>query len=443
MKFPSTLPSSARVYTALVFFAGITLFVGGINYGALIWSQSKIIEHEAIRIAEVVTSHALGSRSVFTKEVVAKSEQDGFGSDEHFRKRRGFVPIPAQFLKFVANEVSASNEGLYSYKPLSKWNMELTQGLEDEFQRWAWSELEKQDQPRPAGPLDWQPVWRYEEVDGIRMLRYMSADAAQASSCVECHNRLELRPDIVERRLVQGIAPRKQWQQHQLMGALEVRVPVDQIERLAASQAKTTLSVVLSTSLGGMLLAGLLAWRNIRRERANSAYFERQALIDPLTRLLNRVGLEESAEALIRKARATNGEVSVFFIDLDGFKPVNDTYGHRVGDELLKLVAGRIRSVVRGSDIVGRQGGDEFLVIMEENLGSGHFEKTAGQLLDVLSKPFFVEGHEVVISASIGISSYPQHGEALVDLVRKADQAMYEAKSMGRAAHVVFSEGSR
>lgn len=428
-----------RASSALLLFALITLFVGGANYAALVWSQSRIIEHEALRVAEVVNSQALASRSVFATQVAEKIQRDGFGISEHFHELEGYVPIPAQYLKFVAQEVRESNQGLYDYKPLSKWNLAPDQGLQDDFQRWAWAQLEQQDKPDPDGPIDWQPVWRFEPINGVRTLRYMSADAADSESCVQCHSAREQRPDIIARRQAAGIPPGKEWKQHQLLGALEIRVPVNQMEAMAASQANLTLAVILTVSLGGLVTAALLAWRGIVREREASAYFEQQAMGDSLTGLLNRSGLEESTRALIDKARATGAGVCVLFIDLDGFKPVNDSFGHRVGDEILKQVADRIHQVVRESDLVARYGGDEFLVVLENSAGSAHHQKAAQSLLRILSQAYWVDDHQINLSASIGVSCFPMHGHSLRDLIRKADQAMYAAKDQGRSQFVVYS----
>lgn len=429
-----------RTSSTLFCFALILLFVGVANYWVLIWSQAKIIEHEALRIAEVVTSHALNSRSVYAEEVAEKNRRDGFGPDEQYHQRPGYVPLPAQFLKFVAQSVSRANEGLYRYTPLSKWNLDADQGLQDTFQKWAWQQLEQQDQAQPTGPIDWQPVWQFENKQGVRTLRYVSADAAATASCVACHNALEKKPELIQRRLDAGVKPGKEWQLHQLMGALEVQVPVDKVEALAANQAKTTLWVVLSVSLGGMLTAALLLWRGIHKERAYSAYFAQQSMKDPLTGLLNRTGLEESAQNLLSQCATAEQNACILFLDLDGFKPINDSYGHRVGDKLLQQVASRINHLLDDDDVAARQGGDEFVLVMTNPPSLNSCQQIAQTLLDDLTKPYQVEGHVIRVSASIGISHYPDHGESLGVLVRKADHAMYQAKSKGRATFVVYED---
>ena len=424
----------------LMAFALITLIVGGVSYFALVQSQSRIIEHEAIRIAEVVTNQALSSRTVFASAVAKKLENDGFGFDENFHDRQGYVPIPAQYLKFVAKEVSGTNRGLYSYSPLSRFNLADGQGLTDDFRRWGWQQLELQDRENPSGPIDWQPVWRYEVLNGIRTLRYMSADPAAADNCVECHNEHERRPEIIAKRIQAHLPPGKQLKLHQLLGALEVNVPVDRIEEIAASHANTTLTIVLAAALTGMGLAGYLAFRDIRRERAASVYFEQQARFDPLTQLLNRSGFDETGQALLVKAQASKSGLSIFFVDLDGFKQVNDTYGHKAGDELLKLTAQRIRRALRSVDIIARQGGDEFLLMMESAPDAPHDEVVAQKILEAMKQPFQVDGQKVCVSVSIGISRWPQHGTTLTELVKKADQAMYAAKQKGRAVFVTYAD---
>ncbi|RAU18608.1 hypothetical protein DN062_07510 [Nitrincola tibetensis] len=412
----------------LVLLAVIILLVGIANYSILVWSQARIIEHEATRVAEVVTSHALSARSVYAGQL---SEAPG-----HFSE----LPIPSEFLKLVARDVSANNLASYRYTPLSLWNLDSNQGLSDDFHYWAWAQLEAQDQPSPTVPIDWQPVKRFERINGVKTLRYMVADAANSENCVSCHNTYEQRKDIIDRRVGAGVDPGKQWQQYQLMGALEIQVSVDKIEALASSQSKLTLLLVLIASAGGVLLVGLIIWRDLQKEKKTSAFFEQEARFDPLTRLLNRSGMERSAEAALEKSHAMGAGLSVLFIDLDGFKPVNDTYGHEVGDELLIIIAARLKEIVRESDIVARMGGDEFLILLEESSESEHCHEVASQLISLLSQPIIIREHQVTVSASIGISRSPENGHGLSELIRKADQAMYEAKSKGRANYVCYTE---
>ncbi len=164
-----------------------------------------------------------------------------------------------------------------------------------------------------------------------------------------------------------------------------------------------------------------------------------QALHDPLTDLPNRALILDRAEQMLLRARRNPLMVGALFIDLDEFKDVNDTYGHEVGDQLLKAVGARLSGSLRASDSVGRLGGDEFVVLVEGELGGDGPEVVARQLLDLFAQPFAIEsdGVEVLrISASIGVALGPRSGAA--DLLRDADVALYVAKARGKHGYVVF-----
>lgn len=118
-------------------------------------------------------------------------------------------------------------------------------------------------------------------------------------------------------------------------------------------------------------------------------------------------------------------------IDLDNFKPVNDAFGHRVGDELLIMVAERLMNSLRKEDTVARIGGDEFIIILTDLSSGKDPDKISNKIIRELSRPFHVEGHELNVSCSIGISIYPRDGKDLDTLCKKSDQAMYRAKEQG------------
>ncbi|MGB9589240.1 MAG: putative bifunctional diguanylate cyclase/phosphodiesterase, partial [Armatimonadota bacterium] len=141
-------------------------------------------------------------------------------------------------------------------------------------------------------------------------------------------------------------------------------------------------------------------------------------------------------------ARASRDKnlVGVVFIDLDRFKLVNDTLGHSVGDKLLKQVAQRLRSTLRQVDTIARIGGDEFVLILPDLNTSDDANKTANRVMEVLSKPFQVMGHDLFVSASAGISVFPSDGEDVESLVRAADTAMYDAKDQGRNTFCFYAK---
>ncbi|WP_371226422.1 putative bifunctional diguanylate cyclase/phosphodiesterase [Pseudomonas sp. QE6] len=163
------------------------------------------------------------------------------------------------------------------------------------------------------------------------------------------------------------------------------------------------------------------------------------ALHDNLTRLPNRVLLEDRIEQLISKVQRNGGHFALMFLDLDGFKPVNDAFGHHVGDLLLKDVADRLRANLRSEDTVARIGGDEFVLLV--SLAEPEDAVTlASQQVGLLAQPFQVSGQELRIAASIGIALYPGDGASQQELLRNADAAMYHAKGNGKNGYSFFEQ---
>lgn len=159
---------------------------------------------------------------------------------------------------------------------------------------------------------------------------------------------------------------------------------------------------------------------------------ESMALQDPLTGLANRRLLPERVWMAIAHARRNKSAMAVLYLDLDGFKDVNDTLGHAAGDELLKLVAARLVAAVREEDTVARVGGDEFMISLWHVQGFADTAKVADKLIDALSKPYDIDGHTVTVTASLGASVYPVHGDDADALMKNADVALYEAKRAGK-----------
>jgi len=173
---------------------------------------------------------------------------------------------------------------------------------------------------------------------------------------------------------------------------------------------------------------------------------------DSLTGLGNRLLFKERLGVALAQARRNDGVLGVLFLDLDHFKRINDTLGHSVGDRLLQGVADRLVATVRGSDVIARSGrmdadhavsrlgGDEFTMLLTDLRDVQDLAKVARRILDVLSAPFALEGHEVVISGSIGITARPLDGDDVETLLRNADAAMYHAKDRGRNNYQFYTE---
>jgi diguanylate cyclase (GGDEF)-like protein len=167
-----------------------------------------------------------------------------------------------------------------------------------------------------------------------------------------------------------------------------------------------------------------------------------QALHDSLTGLPNRPLMEDRAQQAIVQAARSGSSVGLLFLDLDRFKEVNDTLGHAVGDELLQAVANRLTDVVRSSDTVARQGGDEFLILLPNPPDLTAAEHTARKVLGALVAPFTVAGRELAVSASIGVA-WCRGDASYQELVRQADVAMYQAKEAGRNGVAVYRDDPR
>jgi diguanylate cyclase (GGDEF)-like protein/PAS domain S-box-containing protein len=163
-----------------------------------------------------------------------------------------------------------------------------------------------------------------------------------------------------------------------------------------------------------------------------------QAFYDQLTGLPNRALFVDRLRHALARAARRNDRLAVLFFDLDRFKVINDSLGHQAGDELLAAAARRLTGILRSSDTLARFGGDEFTVLVEDLTHSSGATGIADRIIETLRQPFTLAGHEVVVSASIGIViSTPAHTEP-ADLLREADIALYQAKGSGRARYVVF-----
>jgi two-component system, cell cycle response regulator len=156
------------------------------------------------------------------------------------------------------------------------------------------------------------------------------------------------------------------------------------------------------------------------------------ALRDPLTNLPNRRLLLDRLEKAIQRASRDDQSVALFFLDLDGFKQVNDVHGHPVGDMLLKTVAQRLQNMTREHDTVARLGGDEFVMLISGIAEPADAVRPATDALSILSQPYKINDLEVHVTASIGIAFYPAHGHDAESLIAHADRSLYDAKRSGK-----------
>ncbi len=183
-------------------------------------------------------------------------------------------------------------------------------------------------------------------------------------------------------------------------------------------------------------------FHDVTEQRQADERIRHLAFHDALTGLPNRALFHDRLEHAIERGRRESGRLAVIFMDLDGFKSVNDSLGHDIGDLLLTEIAVRIRNRIRrGTDTVARLGGDEFVILMEDLKEPEHCATLAGDLIEDISLPMSLREHNIQLSASLGISFFPDDGSDAIDLMRRADAAMYSAKAAGKGTYHFFQSG--
>lgn len=343
----------------------ISIAASTLTYLIIKDTLDKTTEHQALIISEIVARQAAAGRTVYGSEIVKKLEKDGFGAHLNSDSRTGYVPLPAQFLKLMAKESSKSSSDLYTYKPISKWHLEPTQGLNDNFENWAWQQLEAQDQANPSGPIEWEPAYWTENWQGKRYFRYLRADPASSPSCVNCHNDLLHNPRIVSQLRVEGIVEPKQWKLHQLMGAISVTIPFDKIERIAVDEVRQTIvwtSTILITALiitGGMILAN------------SQPYSEQQKMSweethDKDTGLLSLSGLELLLAAALESAKQENLQHAFICLKLQDTHSIREKYGVATYDTFRANLAANITETLRHNDNLGWLNDDKLAVLIND-----------------------------------------------------------------------------
>ena len=201
-------------------------------------------------------------------------------------------------------------------------------------------------------------------------------------------------------------------------------------EAIAKDFLKGVVSTIAMWTIALSAVA-MMVWMqaNVRRRE----WFEHQAQHDALTGLANRKALRIKMEQLMREAQSQPNGLALLFIDLDNFKPINDQYGHAVGDVLLKAIAGRIKGQARSDDLVVRLGGDEFVVLMQGAKNKDEALALADRIVQALRSPINVHHTRLSVGASIGVAMYPEQGATPDELLEAADKVMYEIKGEKKA----------
>lgn len=219
-------------------------------------------------------------------------------------------------------------------------------------------------------------------------------------------------------------------------GALPTGLHTDGLDKLVLITSLTVLGITLLTSVLDARMAARTAQLSASLKEANRELTQ-LALHDNLTGLPNRILLADRIDQAMRKVDAQGGMFALMFLDLDGFKPVNDAFGHHVGDQLLRAVAVRMRENFHRHDTLARIGGDEFVLLVELDDGE-EAVSVASRQVSLVSQPFSVQEHDLQVTVSIGISLYPGNGRTQQELLMNADAAMYHAKNAGKNGYSFF-----
>lgn len=192
----------------------------------------------------------------------------------------------------------------------------------------------------------------------------------------------------------------------------------------------------------GQVVGAVIVFRDVTGVRSAARRAAHLARHDPLTGLPNRMLLRDRLESAVALAQRHGKRGAVLFLDLDGFKSINDTRGHAVGDHLLRSVARRLLACTRATDTVSREGGDEFLVLLSEIEHAADAALGAQKICMALARAYDSPGEKLRVTASIGISIFPQDGQDVDALIHHADQAMYGAKQEGRGGYRFYADVS-
>jgi diguanylate cyclase (GGDEF)-like protein len=356
------------------------------------------------------------TRGYYTRYVVAKALKSGALAPTYKHKDDPHaIPLPATFVQDISDLLKQEDTSFSMVSPYP-WPHRAGRKM-DNFQSSAWDAFQK----------DSSAVFSRQEIrDGRRVLRVAVADKMTAATCVSCHNS---DPE----------SPKKDWKLGDVRAVMEVTKVVEPY--LAAAERRSEMITwalalpALALSVLVFVVAGFFARYN-RIKREADLHVRYLAHHDAMTGALNRARFLDLLSGALKSGA---GHLAVHYIDLDGFKEINDRLGHGVGDELIKKAAERLKGILTGNDILARLGGDEFAIAQIGLTRAHDAEAGAARIVEVLSQPFQLEHHRLWISASVGTTSSSDTSETSERILAKADTALYQAKSDGRNRYVIFS----
>ncbi|MBI1363100.1 MAG: diguanylate cyclase [Proteobacteria bacterium] len=218
-----------------------------------------------------------------------------------------------------------------------------------------------------------------------------------------------------------------------------VTAPIARIRKAVEIVEKGEKPAPIPVTGGGEIAKLIKAVNTLIQGPSAKDEVHQQAHTDPLTGLANRRALVSALDDVMKRGYRGKKEVSLMFLDLDGFKPINDTYGHEVGDEVLKTVAKRLGACVRDDDVICRLGGDEFVLMFPGLVDRDSIKQRADLVLEQINEPYWVGDSRVTMGVSIGIAIAPQDGSDGESILNSSDEAMYVAKKQGKNQYAFYS----
>jgi len=368
-----------------------------------------LLRHRRFRFDAPAVEGAIAARQAFRRSRLTVAGADG--SVAHFE---------------VSGQPRFERDRFCGYQGLA-WNVSEREALLAHV-----SESEARFRALTALSSDW-----YWEMDA--QLRLTSVQAGGAAANVE--------PAAVRGRALWelGLDPVRPDDWDEVRALLAAHSPLRDLllRRPAAGDAGVRYTLVSADPVrdrDGALAGYRGVAKNITEQMRVQEHIERLARIDPLTQLPNRQGFDELAARCLSAALAEGRQCALLFIDLDDFRLLNNSYGHRVGDRVLALVAERMRAVVGAPDLLGRRGGDELVVLLADAARPELAVEVAQALIKTISEPQRVLGMEVRVTPSIGIAFHPSDGADLDALLSAADAAMYQAKGAGRKTYAFYTQ---
>ena len=289
-------------------------------------------------------------------------------------------------------------------------------------------------------------IGRQSNLGRNREIGFLTAQQGQTISLLTHHASFsDLDGEAAPRDVLESYIPLRRSQDAPIEGVLEIYTDVT--DTLATSVKRQRL-VMLSVIAALAVLYGIFCLivkyadgvikKQHEQQRLADQNLHHMSTHDALTNLPNRMLLLDRIKQSLSAAERRNNLLAVAFIDLDNFKTINDSLGHHVGDEVLKTVSQRLSLILRKGDTIARLGGDEFVIALPDVATRADTFLITQKVLDTIAVPISTEGHELHLTASIGIALYPEHGQDVETLMRNADMAMYSAKQLGRNRHQIY-----